>query len=87
MEKLTILGKEYIPKYPKEFPVDDFNSFIEIHKDNPFDDFFEMMEHFQAVLFMKNNKDLFVKMMVEDLIEHWWIAQWMNRNIPLNEQG
>jgi len=85
MEKITILGKEYKPEFPEEFPVDDFNRFIDIHKDDPFDDYFEMMDHFQAFLFMKYNKDLFVKMMVEEAVKLHWdgIRCWFEKNIPI----
>ena len=87
METITISGKKYKVKFPEEVPVDDFNSFIEMHKDDPFDDYFEMMEHFNSVLFMKYNKDLFVKMMVEEAVKLRWlgIKNWFDRNIPMEE--
>jgi len=87
-EKITILGKEYDVKFPKEFPIKDFKMFLKMHKDDPFDDYFEMMDHFQAVLFMKYNKDLFIKMMVEEAVKLnklylLGIKNWFGRNIPL----
>jgi len=86
MDKIKVLGKEYIPNMPDEFPVEDFEEFLENYKQYPDlePDFLDMLEEFAAVVFIKNNKDLFVKMMVEDIVklrrEH--ARCWFERNMP-----
>jgi len=86
-DKITIMGEQYDVNMPKDFPIDDFNKWIELHKDhmNLYDDFFDMMSDFNAYLFMKYNKDLFVKMMVEESVVLFWLGvrNWFNRNIPI----
>ena len=87
MEKIEILGKEHDVNFPDEFPTDDFEKFIETYQKYPDQepDFFEMMEEFSAFLFMKHNKDLFVKMMVEESIKLFreGIHNWFEREIPI----
>lgn len=87
MDAIEIMGKTYPVSMPEQFPAEDFEKWMTIHKDhmNLYDDFFEMMEDFGAFLFMKYNKDLFVKMMVEDYIKQIVESRsaWFNRNIPL----
>ena len=87
MEKIKILGKEYDVKFPdQETTAKEFGHWLELHEpDNDEWDFFEMFDFFNAYLFMKYNKDLFVKMMVEEANKTFWrgIHNWFEREIPI----
>jgi len=89
MEKIKILGKEYTPKIPDDTTTaKDFEEFMEVYNKHPDlkPDFFELLGEFSAYQFMKHNKDLFVKLMVEDYIRLFWqgVHNWFERNIPLS---